>query len=115
MMDDTLIIVSLEPWKRSHNSIHESLRAHTQKLDTAMCPDKVKKSQESCTVPVSVPQANTLADDHQTFQLLHVPHPLAQTISGRLRIRHWNSDTTSPPHISNSKRSDLQCHHNLAD
>ena len=36
----------------------KSLRAHT-KLDTAMCPGRdVRKSQESSTVPVSVPPVN---------------------------------------------------------
>ena len=33
----------------------KSLRAHA-KLDTTMCPDV--KSQEACTVPVSVPPVN---------------------------------------------------------
>ena len=38
MKDETLITVSLEPWKRSHKSI-ASRWERTQKLATTMCPD----------------------------------------------------------------------------
>ena len=57
MVDDTLIVVSLEPWKAVTRIKRKSLRAHT-KMDTTMYPEGIRKSQESFTVPVSVSHVN---------------------------------------------------------
>ena len=58
MMDDTLIIVSLEPWKRlTQNQSQVAETTHRTGHHNVSGWD-VRKSRESCTVPVSVPQVN---------------------------------------------------------
>ena len=57
-MDDILIIVLLEPrkWSTDQSQVAES----THKTGHHNVPGRdVRKSQESCTVPVSVPSVNT--------------------------------------------------------
>ena len=48
VMDGTLITVSLEPWKRSQDSITKHCE-NTLKLDATMCPDGMSGSLRSRT------------------------------------------------------------------
>ena len=95
----------------------KSLRAHT-KLDTTMCPDGMSGRLRSRAQCPSLYHRSTLclghvADDHQALSTSTGASKFCLQKLTPQQVRHWNSDATSPPHVSTSKYSDLKRHHVL--